>query len=101
MSRSQVSFELPKQLERCLAALSKLYAQEGQRQLQEILVNSQTRVHEGWSADNWNGGTYGHALYLVVPEALFLTAAKKRMAIQKQIKEDLNNIHNVQNEFIA
>jgi hypothetical protein len=100
MSGDKNKFDLPKQLERCLAAISKLYAQEGKRQLQEIVVNSQTRIHEAWSTDNWNGGTYGHALYLVVPEALFLNVAKKRDAIQKQIKEDLNNIHNVQNEFV-
>ena len=100
MSGDKYKFDLPKQLEGCLAALSKLYAQEGKRQLQEIVVNSQTRIHEAWSGDNWNGGTYGHALYLVVPEALFLSVAKKRDAIQKQIKEDLNNIHNVQNEFV-
>jgi hypothetical protein len=100
VSRDANNYELPKQLEHCLAALSKFYAQEGKRQLQEIVVNSQTRVHAGWSSDNWNGGTYGHALYLVVPAALFLSAAKKRTAIQTQIKEDLNNLHNVQNEFV-
>jgi hypothetical protein len=94
------NFELPKQLERCLAALSKLYSQEGNRQLQEIVVNSQTRIHEEWSKDNWNGGTYGHALYLVVPEPLFLTAVKHKDDIQKQIKDDLNRVHNIQNEFI-
>ena len=100
MSKRESQYELPKQMEPCLAALSKLYAQDGNRQLQEIVVNSQTRVHEGWSADNWNGGTYGHALYLVVPEAIYLSVAKKRTAIQTQIKDDLNNIHNVQNEFV-
>lgn len=96
----QDKFELPKNVDRYLAALSKLYAQEGKRQLQEIIVNAQTRVHEEWSRDNWNGGTYGHALYLVVPEALFLGSVTRKDEIQKRIKEDLNNIHNVQNEFI-
>jgi hypothetical protein len=100
MSQRAPNFELPRQIERWLAALSKLYAQDGKRQLQEILVNAQTRVVEGWSADNWNGGTYGHALYLVVPEALFLKAAKSRKDLQNTIKQDLNNIHNVQNEFV-
>ncbi len=92
--------ELPRDIERYLGALSKIYAQEGERQLQEIIVNAQTRVVEEWSVDNWNGGTYGHALYLVLPEALFLSVAKTRNSIQKQIAEDLNNIHNVQNEFV-
>lgn len=100
MSTSDKHFELPKTMERHLAALSKLYAQEGKRQLQEIIVNAQTRVQEEWSRDNWNGGTYGHALYLVLPEALFLNSVKQKGEIQSQIKEDLNKIHNIQNEFI-
>jgi hypothetical protein len=54
-------FKLPKNIERYLAALSKLYAQEGHRRLQEIVVNAQTRVVEEWSYDNLDGGTYGHA----------------------------------------
>jgi len=101
MSEREFQYMLPKRIESCLAALSKLYAQDGKRQLQEIIVNSQTRVVEAWASDNWNGGTYGHALYLVVPEGIYLRMAKKRSAIQKQINEDLNHIHNIQNEFIA
>ena len=95
------NFELPKSIERYLVALSKLYAQEGRRQLQELIVNSQTRVHEEWSSDNWNGGTYGHALYFVLPEALYLSVVKQKDTIQEQIKDDINKIHNLQNEFIA
>lgn len=101
MSQHESKFELPKNIERYLAALSKLYAQEGKRQAQEIIVNAQTRVHEEWNYDNWNGGTYGHALYLVVPEALFLASVTQKDEIQKRVTEDLNKLHNVQNEFIA
>ena len=100
MSKEANKFELPKKINWHLGALSKLYAQEGKRQLQEIIVNAQTRIHEGWSRDNWNGGTYGHALYLVLPEPLFLNSVKLKNNIQTQIKEDLNKINNVQNEFI-
>ena len=100
MSKKANNFELPKAIDRYLAALSKFYAQEGNRQLQELIVNAQTRVHEEWSRDNWNGGTYGHALYLILPEPLFLSLVKLKNNIQTQIKEDLNKVHNVQNEFI-
>jgi hypothetical protein len=100
MNNSTNSFELPKGIDRYLAAVSKLYAQEGKRLLQEIIVNSQTRIHEEWSRDNWDGGIYGHALYLVMPEQLFLSAVKQKDVIRNQIKEDLNRVHNVQNEFI-
>jgi hypothetical protein len=94
------NFELPKNIERYLSALSKLYEQNGNRQLQELIVNAQTRVHEGWTYDTWDGGTYGHALYLDIPETLFLGCVKDKQEIQKRIREDLNKIHNVQNEFI-
>lgn len=100
MSNHETNFKIPKNIERYLATLSKLYANEGQKQLQEIIVNSQIRVHEAWSSDNWNGGTFGHAVYLVVPEFLYLDLVKQRNKLQKQIKADINNIHNVQNEFV-
>lgn len=100
MSGLPIKFKLPQHIERYLAALSKLYAQDGNRQLQEVIVNSQIRVHEEWSSDRWNGGTFGHALYLVLPEPLFLNAVKQKDDIQNKLKEDLNKIHNVQNEFI-
>jgi hypothetical protein len=63
-------------------------------------VNAQVRVHEEWSYDNWNGGTYGHALYLVIPEVLYLSIVADRNDTQAQIRTDLNSLHNVQNEFI-
>lgn len=101
MSEHEINFELPKNIERYLAAVSKLYAQDGNRQFQEIIVNAQTRVHEGWTYDNWDGGVHGHALYLMLPERLFLSSVKKKSDIQGQIREDLNRLHNVHSEFIA
>jgi hypothetical protein len=100
MSRETRAYELPKAIDRYLAALSKLYAQEGKRQLQEIIVNAQNRVHEEWSIDNWNGGIFGHALYLVLPEPLFLSSVRVKAELQEEIKNGLNRIHNFQNEFI-
>lgn len=101
MGENAGNFELPTKIERCLAALSKIYAQEGKRQLQEIIVNAQTRLHEEWSYDNWNGGTSGHALYLVIPESLFLNSLKQKDEIETEIRTDLNKLHNVQGEFVA
>jgi hypothetical protein len=62
--RDSPKFELSKHIERYVAALSKLYAQDGERLLQEILVNAQVQVEEQRTYDNWNGGTYGHGLFL-------------------------------------
>lgn len=96
-----MKFELPRKIEHYLAVLSKLYAQEGEKQKQKIIVNSRVRVHEEWTYDNWDGGTWGHALYLVVPEALYLSLVRKKDDLQDQIRKDINKVHNVQNEFIA
>lgn len=92
---------LPANIERYLAALSRLYARDGKRALQEVVVNAQVRVAEEWTYDNWNGGTYGHALYLTLPESLFLTASRDREETQTSITRDLNSLHNFQNEYIA
>lgn len=96
----QKPFELPPKIDRYLFALSQLYEQDGNRALQELIVNARPRIQEGWSYDNWNGGTHGHALYLDIPEMLFLKVVKTKEETQKQIREDLNQIHNVHNEFI-
>jgi hypothetical protein len=101
MRDANEKFLLPSQIERHLAALSKLYALEGKRELQTLVVNAQTRVHEGMDYDNWNGGTYGHALYLQFPEQIYIKSVRNREAIQARIQEDLNNIQNVPNEHIS
>lgn len=93
--------ELPAKIDRYLAALSRLYARDGKRALQEVVVNSQVRVVEEWTYDNWNGGIYGHALYLTLPESLFLAVSRNRDAIQTSISQDLNGLHNFQYEHIA
>jgi hypothetical protein len=100
MSASETNFELPRKIEHYLAALSKMYGQEGNKQLQEIIVNSQIRVHEKWSCDGWDGGIYGHALYLNIPESRYLSLVKQRNDLQIKIRDDINKIHNIQNEFI-
>ena len=101
MSEHTTKHELPKRIERYLAALSKHYELEGRRQLQEILVNAQIRVHEEAHYDNWNGGTYGHALYLTVPEPLFMRSIKSKLDIVMEISQDLNKLHNFPNEHIS
>lgn len=94
-------FQLPGVVERCIRTQSKIYAHEGRPDIAEILVNADVRVSEGLTFDNWNGGTYGHGLHLTVPEKLFLRTAKKREQIQDQIRDDLNKVHHVDNEFLS
>ena len=100
MSDASRNYELPKNIDHYLSILSKLYAQDGKRQLQAILVNSRMRIREAWSSDGWDGGTDGHALFLILPEPLFLSSIGEKEDIGNQIKEDINKLHNVRNEFI-
>jgi len=103
MTRQESPFALPRKIEHCLATLSKIYSQEGQRLKQEIVVNSHVRVHEGARDESWGGieQTYGHDLYLTVPEALYVTSARQRAAIQSQLRDDINNINNIKDEYIS
>jgi hypothetical protein len=96
-----MAYELAENIERYIAALSKLYGRDGERLLQEILVNAQIRVEERRDYDNWNGGQTGHGLFLVLPESIYLAAAKDRAKLQEKITLDLNNMHNVQGEHIS
>jgi len=100
MSEKELNFELPGKIDRCLATLSKMYEKEGQTQLQQVVVNSKTSVQTGITYDNWSGGTYGHGLHLIVPEAIFPVTVDEKTKIQNKIREDFNGIHHVQNEFI-
>jgi hypothetical protein len=100
MSDQKQRYQLPKRIDHYLATLAKLYAQEGQREKEEIVVNAQVRVQEEWSYDNWNGGTAGHALILTLPEFLYLGLVRKREDLQSEIRKDLNKVHNCQSEFI-
>ena len=45
---SAMAFQIPANLERYLAALSKVYENEGKRTKQEILVNAQITIQEGY-----------------------------------------------------
>ena len=101
MADQEKQFELPPNIERYIASLSKHYGKEKQDLLQKILVNSEIRIHEEWSCDSyWNEITYGHALYLYMPDSIYLDTINNQDRIRARIKEDLNNIKNIQNEII-
>lgn len=99
MSNQQPKYQLPPNIDRYLATLSKIYAQQSNRLLQEIVVNSQTKVQEAWVYDSWSNA--GHAVHLTMPETIFLSAERNRDGVQDQIQQDLNKLHNVQDEFFA
>ncbi|ADY14193.1 toll/interleukin-1 receptor domain-containing protein [Sphaerochaeta globosa] len=101
MNEQNIKFELPKKIDTCLKILSKQFQKQGRKDLQEIVVNSIPRIQTGWSFDNWNGGTYGHALYLAVPEIIYPNNADDKTELQDQITKAINKVHDIQNELIA
>lgn len=103
MTSHDAIFQLSRNIEHYLAILSKIYVKEGQKELAKIITNSQTQVVEQNSRyDNWNEGTYnyGHTLYLIVPELIYLNCVENKTGIENKIREDLNRIHNIRDEFI-
>ena len=92
-------FELYHNIERYLAILSKLLENEDNEQLQTIIVNSKPRVQTEWSYDNWDGGIYGHALFLEIPGSIYLDIVNDKVDFQNQIKERLNKVHDIRDEF--
>lgn len=95
------TFQLPNKLNRYLATLSRMYGSKGDRQLQELIVNAQVRVQEDWDTDNWNGEASGHALYLIIPENLYLQLVDSKEKLEDRIQKDLNAIKTTSDEYIA
>lgn len=100
MNENTINFELPSKIDRYLATLCKFYERENNNLLQQILVNAKIRVHPEWSYDNWNGGTYGHAIFMSLPESIYLSTVIDKSELQTEIRDGINKIHDIQNEFI-
>ena len=93
--------QLPKSIDRLLGLLSKVYGQDGERHLQELLVNAKVRIVEETDYENWNGGQWGHDIYLEIPENLLLPFVKEKQKIEERLRNDANQLNNVPNEYIA
>ncbi len=94
-------FSLPPMVDAYLATLNRLYDQTGDVLLRKVVVNGVVSIHEEWDYDNWDGGTYGHAVTLTIPEDLYLELFDKRGEVQDRIAADLNKLDNSRNEHIS
>ncbi|MBN1830422.1 MAG: toll/interleukin-1 receptor domain-containing protein [Deltaproteobacteria bacterium] len=101
MSRSDPQFSLPRKLDSYLSILNRRYERSGDVLLREVVVNGIVSVHEGWDYDNWNGGTYGHAITLTVSEDLYLKVIDVIDDVRNRITADLNKLDNSPNEHIS
>lgn len=101
MTWNDRQFALPAKIDSYLATLNRLYEHQNEPILREIVVNGMVSIHEGWDYDNWNGGTYGHAITLTVPEDLYLKIIDSKTDVQARIATDLNKLDNSQNEHVS
>ena len=101
MPYDERAFRLPGRVDSYLATLNRVYERAGEMLLREIAVNGVVSIQEGWEYDNWNGGTYGHAITLTVPEDIFVRAMDARDDLQSRMATDLNKLDNSQNEHVS
>jgi len=101
MADDDSNYSLYKKLDACLATLAKIYKADNKKEALSILVNSQVTFEGGVSYDNWNGGVHGHALHFRVSESVFLTTRKAHQKLSTEIRDDLNKIHHIEDEYFA
>jgi hypothetical protein len=101
MANIEPDFELVKGVDRYLGVLCKMLLNEGIRDYAAIIANAKVRVVGGYDYDGIDGGIYGHAVYLSVPENIFLQNVRSKHEIQQLFKERLNVLHNIRDEYIA
>ncbi|MFH1965200.1 MAG: toll/interleukin-1 receptor domain-containing protein [Acidobacteriota bacterium] len=102
MNQQEDYFEIPKNIDRYLATLSKIYENDGNNKLQEIIVNSKIRIDEASNQfEDINGvWIHSHVLHLILPEPLYLSVADKKVKLENKIRVDLIDIHHVKYESI-
>ncbi len=101
MTGDDRKFALPPKIDSYLATLNRWYESQNEPLLRELVVNATVSVHEGWDYDNWNGGTYGHAITLTVMEDLYVRVMEQKDEMQRQLAVDLNRLDNSQNEHVS
>lgn len=96
-------FALPPKVLPALRRLRLHYERRGESDLCTIIEASNVYIDTGTEYDNWNGGTYGHDVYLFVPdEMLGLIDLDEQRAILERVREDMNKaIPEVENEYVG
>jgi hypothetical protein len=94
-------YELVRDIDHYLGLLSKIYKSNEEKCKLEIIVNAEVSIQGGWEYDNWNGGTSGHAIYLRIPQEMFIKNLTERDTLQSELIDDINKVHNVSNEYVC
>jgi hypothetical protein len=83
-----------------MATVSEYLAAKKDDLLQRVLVNSRYSVQEEWSYDDWDGGTWGHAITFHVPRSIFTELIGQVDELGERLRTVLNEVNSVQNEFV-
>jgi hypothetical protein len=100
-SENSPKFELPKKLEKILAALATNYAQKNEPILQRLLVNSRYYVEENTEYDNWDMGQYGHTIHFDAPSELYQLIINDLHEVEDKLCKAINRIANCPGEWIS
>ena len=82
--------------------LHRHYSLKGETDLCELLESGCFHFEPGMEFDNWNGGTYGHDVFVFVPDATIeLVDLDHQDHISERLRKDLNKVTpEVENEYI-
>lgn len=85
-----------------LRRLQMHYALKEEYNLKEIIDNAKVHIEVATDYDNWNGGTYGHDVFIYIPEVLIgLVDLDNQEEIFKRLQQDLNKATpEVENEYV-
>lgn len=98
-----MNFYLPSKIPGYLLRLSHHYGITSKTELKQLIDAARVFVIEGASADNWNGGTYGHDVRFYLPlEVLAPIGGREQTKLTEALKTDLSGIaSSVENEFVS
>jgi hypothetical protein len=98
----KTKYKLPGEIEKTFSALSELYEKRANLICQKIIVNSRFHIVEEYTYDGFDGGIYGHALYLSLPNDIYWEIYDKREKYSQRIQEDINKLNDtIEDEHIA
>lgn len=94
-------YQLPRKLDKILAATANYYSTKGNVLAHRIVVNSSYRIEERYDYDNWDGGQTGHAIYLDIPSSLYFSAFNELERLGADIASVMNKVARIPHEHIA
>jgi hypothetical protein len=99
---SAARFKVPGKLDKSVAVVIAHARQKEEILLAEALAASTYEVEEEVDYDNWDGGTYAHAVHFLVPPDYFmLLDLDDLLAVEQLVRNRLNHFVKVRGERIA